>query len=74
MSDMIWTVVLILRTYAIWGKNIYVLIYLASFQFVSFNGSILSPLQSLTKHTFAKVFIVVIIFTFRQSVKSTTCA
>jgi len=45
------SMVLILRTYAIWGKNIYVLIYLASFQFV---------------------FIVVIIFTFRQSVKSTT--
>jgi len=29
------SVVLILRTYAIWGKNIYVLIYLSSFQFVS---------------------------------------
>ncbi len=41
---MMWTAVLILRTYAIWGKNIYVFSYLASFQFVSFHGPILLPL------------------------------
>jgi len=46
------SVVLILRTYAIWGKNIYVLIYLASFQFVSVLVIIFALRQSAKSTTF----------------------
>jgi len=46
------SVVLILRTYAIWGKNIYVLIYLVLFQFVSIVVAIYILRRSANSITF----------------------
>jgi len=55
------SVVLILRTYAIWGKNIYILIYLASFQFVFVGVIIFAFHQSLKFTTFVPLGVPTIV-------------